>query len=365
MGLPSRAQIKEEVRNFVETNGFKERLGLVRKVVAMKLSTDLDSAAGKKELRAATMETLREMLLEKPSLLQEVQAPELRKAVRHSNKSGSKRSSSGGGKSGKKRKHEHDGPPPPKRPLGAYFLFLQKNREKIAADMTKQGLSTSTTDVGKRAGELFRSLQSRDPAAHKALMAEVEKESEQYKRDYSNYCAKYGKPGKRAKTSHHPDAPKRPLSAYLIFANKMRPQILEQLSAKGIEGREAMTQVTVIAGKKWNADPEHPQKRAAVEEAKKRKAEYDVAMKAFVAKHGEVRRSPKKSSGSKSSKKKGTTAPKRRQHKRTVEDGGDSSSSDSSSSDSDSSSGSDSSSSGGSSSSSSSDSSSSSSSSSS
>ena len=65
--------------------------------------------------------------------------------------------SSGGGR---KKKSKKD-PNAPKKPLSAYMLWLQENRESIKR---KYPGSTSVADVAKRAGEIWKTLTADDKA---------------------------------------------------------------------------------------------------------------------------------------------------------------------------------------------------------
>jgi len=78
-----------------------------------------------------------------------------RKAKRQERKKTSKPSSSGGGGGGGKKKKLTKLPGQPKKPMGAYFMWLQEEgREKIK----EENPSFSVTEVGKRSGEIWREM---------------------------------------------------------------------------------------------------------------------------------------------------------------------------------------------------------------
>lgn len=73
----------------------------------------------------------------------------------------------------------------PKRPMSAYLLWLNSERAKIKAD--HPGLKV--TEVAKKAGELWRSMDDKSTWEEKAAVAK-----EQYARDLENFNANGGAP---------------------------------------------------------------------------------------------------------------------------------------------------------------------------
>uniref|UniRef100_A0A2A4JFK6 HMG box domain-containing protein n=1 Tax=Heliothis virescens TaxID=7102 RepID=A0A2A4JFK6_HELVI len=73
----------------------------------------------------------------------------------------------------------------PKRPMSAYLLWLNSERGKIKAD--HPGLKV--TEVAKKAGEIWRSMDDKSTWEEKAAVAK-----EQYARDLECYNANGGAP---------------------------------------------------------------------------------------------------------------------------------------------------------------------------
>jgi hypothetical protein len=80
-----------------------------------------------------------------------------------------------GGKKKRKRNYKARDPNAPKRPLTAYFRYLQENRTRIAAEMADG--SRETGDVGKVLTESWNAM---TPEEHEA-----------YREDYKRECLKY------------------------------------------------------------------------------------------------------------------------------------------------------------------------------
>jgi len=90
---------------------------------------------------------------------QEKAVKKTEKAERKKTSKPSSSRSTGGGGGGSKKKKLTKLPGQPKKPMGAYFLWLQaEGREKIKADNP----SFSVTEVGKKSGELWREMDEDD-----------------------------------------------------------------------------------------------------------------------------------------------------------------------------------------------------------
>ncbi|GAB1609898.1 hypothetical protein Ahia01_001275700 [Argonauta hians] len=79
-----------------------------------------------------------------------------------------------------KKKKKNVDPNRPKRPLSAYFLWLNENREKIKTD--NPGISI--TDLSKKAGDLWRNLTDK---------SKWEKIQEESKENYLKAMKEYNK----------------------------------------------------------------------------------------------------------------------------------------------------------------------------
>eukprot|EP01059_Diplonema_ambulator_P016670 TRINITY_DN2838_c0_g2_i1.p1 TRINITY_DN2838_c0_g2~~TRINITY_DN2838_c0_g2_i1.p1 ORF type:complete len:218 (+),score=129.05 TRINITY_DN2838_c0_g2_i1:62-655(+) len=125
-------------------------------------------------------------------------------------------------------------PNAPKKPLSGYMLFCQDEREKVKKENSDLKAKEILTELGKRWGELGDD--------EKEEYNEKSKEAkEQYKKDYAEYIAnkdsdeeeseepKKGKKRKAAtKKEKDPNAPKKPLTPFFMYSQKMRPEIKEE-----------------------------------------------------------------------------------------------------------------------------------------
>ncbi|EDW00865.1 high mobility group protein Z [Drosophila grimshawi] len=87
----------------------------------------------------------------------------------------------------------------PKRPLSAYMLWLNENRESIK----KENPGSKVTDIAKRGGELWRGLKDKTEWEQKAI-----KMKEEYNKAVKEYEANggtdSGAPKKRKKVAAKP-----------------------------------------------------------------------------------------------------------------------------------------------------------------
>jgi len=115
----------------------------------------------------------------------------------------------------------------PKRPLSAYFLFAGEKRPEVKVAQPE----LSNTQIVKKLGEMWRALPdaAKKPYQDSAAKAKAE------------YDAKY-----KVKVD---TAPKRPLSAYMIFSNKVRPEV------KAANPTAAFGAIAKIIGQKWREMP--------------------------------------------------------------------------------------------------------------
>ena len=77
----------------------------------------------------------------------------------------------------------------PKRPMSAYFLFVQAKRPEVTAEEKASGNEAlGVTDMSKKCAELWREMTAEDKAPWDELSAQA-------KRDYEATCATYAKSG--------------------------------------------------------------------------------------------------------------------------------------------------------------------------
>nr|XP_028594589.1 FACT complex subunit SSRP1 isoform X2 [Podarcis muralis] len=126
-------------------------------------------------------------------------------------------------------------PNAPKRPLSAYMLWLNANRDKIRADSP----GMSVTDVSKKAGELWKGMS-------KEKKEEWDRKAEDAKRDYEKAMKDYTEGGKsdsskkeKSKKKKKPEKPgkgkpekKAPASAKLAVSKSPSKQLGESFKSK-------------------------------------------------------------------------------------------------------------------------------------
>lgn len=118
---------------------------------------------------------------------------------------------------------------PPKRALTAYMIFSNK----IRPELMKANPELKITEVSKHIADKWKALADGDKAAlqkqAEALKVAYDKKKAEYEakvpqevRQARSVAAKKKKAGKPAKD---PNAPKKPLSAFMIFSNKVREDV--------------------------------------------------------------------------------------------------------------------------------------------
>merc|ERR1719461_746634 len=121
----------------------------------------------------------------------------------------------------------------PKRPLSAYFQWANKMRPTLLKDNPSWGVS----DVGKKLGKMWKNVDSTEKAG-------FESKYEKEKKTYDAKMEKYTKSANYKKFQMHllaykihatkkpfpadDNAPKRPVSAYMMYAASVRSKILKE-----------------------------------------------------------------------------------------------------------------------------------------
>jgi len=163
----------------------------------------------------------------------------------------------------------------PKRPLTGYFQWAAENRERAQEECT----SSNVAEVTKKLGAMWRSL----PADERTGWEEKSKaQMDTYKKDFAEYkkTSKYENFEKslceyNIKMTYKPykkdeNMPKRPLSAYMLFAADERPKMMLE------NGDAKITEIMSLVAKKWK------------EQTDENKAPYNEKAKTFSVKHAET-----------------------------------------------------------------------------
>ena len=130
------------------------------------------------------------------------------------------------GKGGKPMKD----PNAPKKPLSAYFLFSQEERLKVKAEFPDYSITEVAKELGRRWAQI-------DPAIKQSYEQRYQESRRQYEQALQAY-----KPQKKIKG---PNAPKRPLSAYFLFAQE------ERLKVKAKHPNYSICEIAKELGQRW------------------------------------------------------------------------------------------------------------------
>jgi len=180
----------------------------------------------------------------------------------------------------------------PKRPASAFMIFSKTFHADFRA---KHPGKYDVKEAAKAAGAAWGSL---GDAKKKTYQDQYVKAKAKYDKDMSNYdgpIVKRGKKNKRGeKKFKDPNAPKRPMSAYILFANDMRNQVRARMGQDA-----AMKDVTSELARQWReADGKTKAKFDALAQAAKSK--YTVAIAKYKAGGGGAKASsPAKGRGRK------------------------------------------------------------------
>eukprot|EP00755_Sulcionema_specki_P010289 Sspe_Gene.6820::Locus_2292_Transcript_1_1_Confidence_1.000_Length_541::g.6820::m.6820 len=151
--------LKEHARKIIDLEGFHLTVDTCRKVMEANLGKSLDNH--RKEAREAMESAIKDILLERPSLIETLKQPELTAGVgkatgkgkgaeifakkkkhhhhHHKHHHSKKRSSSGTRAPRTKKAKEEDGPPKPKKNQTSYFIYVGLRRQDITAKLEAEG----------------------------------------------------------------------------------------------------------------------------------------------------------------------------------------------------------------------------------
>ena len=200
-------------------------------------------------------------------------------------------------------------PNAPKRPKSSYLFFCDEHR----ADVKEANSELKMPQISSKLGEMWKSLSERKKAKY-------DKKAEQAKEEYKKLMETYVRPddeelakldvnhkGRRRssngeskkKNKKDPNAPKRPMTAFLYFSKDKRPEIKEANPDMKVGD------IAKELGRLWKEDfADEESRKIWVKKAKKDKKRYDDEMSSYVPPEssGEESVPKKKRSSSKSSK---------------------------------------------------------------
>jgi len=193
-----------------------------------------------------------------------------------SKKESSKKSKKSSKESPKKRKKKaKKDPNAPKKATSAYFYYAAKRRD----DFTKEGSKLSMTDKSKVIGADWKLLSEKDKAPYNKLAEEDKKRHAKEKAAYtppakdSDSSSDEDKP-KKKKAKKDPNAPKRGMNAYMLYANDQRAALKQK--SPDLKPTEITTQL----GAQWKALSDD-KKKVWEKKSQEDKARYEEEMKTY------------------------------------------------------------------------------------
>ena len=118
---------------------------------------------------------------------------------------------------------KHKDPNAPKKNMSAYMFFSNKRRPELKAQHPEWGFG----QFGKTIGAEWARMNDMDKAPYTHMAAQ---DTNRYQMQMASYVAPpmdYG-PGPTKKAKKDPNAPKRPVFAFMFFSQARRPQLREQ-----------------------------------------------------------------------------------------------------------------------------------------
>lgn len=155
-------------------------------------------------------------------------------------------------------------PGAPKRFKSSYILFFMEKQKEIKAEL---GDKASVGEISKKSSEKWKTLSAEERSVWD-LKAEADKE--RFYLEKEQYTGPWQVPWKRAKKN--PNAPKRPMSAFLFFSQDKRRVI------KGANPGMRNTEVSRVLGGMWkNASAEERAPHIEREAAEREKYKVEIA----------------------------------------------------------------------------------------
>lgn len=223
-------------------------------------------------------------------------------------------------KTGGKKKKD---PSAPKRPLSAYMFFANAKRKELMAENPKKTVG----ELGKELGALWKNLSEDDkkPYAKQAVKdkSRYEEEMKSYQPPEPESGADSDTEKKGKKRKKDPNAPKRALSAYMLFCNDKRAEVKEE--NPNIENKEIMK----VLAERWK-ELSGEDKKEFDEKANEEKERYKKAMEKYKQSGGGAKEKPKEKA--KPAAKKAAAKPPAKKAKKTKGDESEQEESESSSS---------------------------------
>jgi len=157
-------------------------------------------------------------------------------------------------------------PQAPKRFKSAFIFFSVEKHPEIRKQLAA-GTNSDVPNVAKLVSEAWRSLSPEDRSVWEK---KAEDDKKRYELERTMYTGPWKIPAsKRAKKD--PDAPKRPMSAFLAYSKKRRSEV------KGENAHLSNTEVSKLLATKWKEAPE-PERQVFIEQEAGERQLYKVAI---------------------------------------------------------------------------------------
>jgi len=170
-------------------------------------------------------------------------------------------------------------PNAPKRPLSAYMLWAAEAR----GDVVESHPNYSITEVASKLGKMWKKVTASEKAEYVSqadtLKATYYKKMEKYKnsssyKKHQEALAEFKAKEKRKPFKKDPNAPKRPMSGYMIFVSEVRDDVVSKNPDMGV------TDVLKEVGSMWRDLDESEQAKYKAK-ADKLKVKYEKEVKAY------------------------------------------------------------------------------------
>mmetsp|Transcript_12198 Transcript_12198/g.18386 ORF Transcript_12198/g.18386 Transcript_12198/m.18386 type:complete len:431 (+) Transcript_12198:391-1683(+) len=166
-------------------------------------------------------------------------------------------------------KNYRKAPQAPKHFKSPYVCFATAHQAQVKAQL---GSSAKVSQVSAKLGEMWRQL---TPQERTVWDAAAERDKARYLTEKAAYTGPWKVPSKKKKK--HPDAPKRPMSAFLFYSQKLRGEL------KLKHPNKRNTEISRMLGEMWRNAPADVRAKHVQREAEER-SKYKVELAEFNAK---------------------------------------------------------------------------------
>eukprot|EP00934_Nitzschia_sp_Nitz4_P003903 Nitzschia sp. Nitz4//scaffold295_size27985//9432//11102//NITZ4_008161-RA/size27985-snap-gene-0.63-mRNA-1//1//CDS//3329546245//3893//frame0 len=161
-------------------------------------------------------------------------------------------------------------PQAPRRFKSSYMFFSTEKHKSIRRDLAKKGEDSnkfSTTDVAKMVSQAWKELSNEEREVWEEL---ARKDKARYEMEKSMYTGPWKVPAKR-RAHKDPNAPKRPMSAFLSFSNAKRSEVKDSNPNMGT------AEIARVLAQMWK-NASDAEKKKHIENEFRLRQEYKVAI---------------------------------------------------------------------------------------